>query len=241
MDKSFIIAEIQRTAQENNGSPLSMKRFATETGINVSDWAGKHWAGWGDAQEEAGYRRNVRQGKFDDDWLLGRLALFIQELGHYPVKTEFRMKALKDSTFPDYKTFRRLGPKDVLAHRVVLYCESRGGFEDVAAVSELVAADPATSEKRPEPNPQETFGSIYMLRAGRHYKIGKTSSFARRERELAIQLPEKATTDHVIQTDDPAGIEDYWHRRFAARRKNGEWFELRPADVNAFKRRRKFM
>ena len=61
-----------------------------------------------------------------------------------------------------------------------------------------------------------------------------------RERELAIQLPEKTVMVHSIKTDDPAGIEDYWHRRFSERRKNGEWFELSAQDIADFKRR-KFM
>lgn len=81
---------------------------------------------------------------------------------------------------------------------------------------------------------------MYLLKSGRYYKIGKTISVGTRERQLQIQLPEQARTVHTIKTDDPSGIEAYWHRRFEAKRKNGEWFELSAQDVSAF-RRRKFM
>jgi Meiotically up-regulated gene 113 len=83
-------------------------------------------------------------------------------------------------------------------------------------------------------------GHVYMMKLGKYYKIGHTSSVPRRHREINLELPEKADVVHTIATDDPEGIEVYWHRRFASKNSNGEWFSLSVEDFRAFKRR-KFM
>lgn len=88
--------------------------------------------------------------------------------------------------------------------------------------------------------PSQDAGFVYLMKSGHFYKVGRSNSAGRREYELAIQLPEKAITVHTIRTDDPVGIEEYWHKRFDSKRKNGEWFALEASDVAAF-RRRKFM
>ena len=113
--------------------------------------------------------------------------------------------------------------------------EIRANCEGRASGDEVRDAEQPAAKKA-----NEELGYVYLMKAGRFYKIGRTNALGRRERELSIQLPERAEVAHSIKTDDPSGIEEYWHRRFHDRRKNGEWFELSAQDIAAF-RRRKFM
>lgn len=118
---------------------------------------------------------------------------------------------------------------------VTRYCEENG-IEDVAAM----CAEAAPKVAKPKSGALPEDGQVYLLKSGRFHKIGRSVHAGARERQLAIQPPEPAKVVHAIRTDDPVGIEAYWHQRFASRRKNGEWFDLASEDIAAF-RRRKFM
>lgn len=239
MDREHILDEIRRTAKANGGQPLGMGRFHRETGIKEDDWYGKYWARWSDAVREAGFQPNRLQGAYAEDRLIESLIGLVREIGRFPVPGELRLKRRSDRAFPSHNTFRRFGSKSQLVSKVLEYCRTHAGFDDVVSL----CADAYSLEKMAQREVAEDpaqIGSVYLLRSGRYYKIGKTNALGRRERELSIQLPEKARTVHVITTDDPAGIETYWHNRFAAKRKHGEWFELDASDLKAF-RRRKFM
>lgn len=239
MDKQHIIDEIRRTAEKNGGRPLGRERFATETGIKQSDWYGKYWARWGDAVKEAGYSPNELQGAYSDEWLITQLITFIREIGRFPAFADLRMRERTHSTFPSHTTFTRLGKKAEIVERVLSYCRDKGGHDDVIRICETMPQAEARKDDSTDAD-ESDFGYVYLMKSGRYYKIGRSNSAGRREYELAIQLPEKVITEHVIKTDDPAGIEAYWHRRFKEKRKSGEWFELNAQDIKAFKRR-KFM
>jgi len=104
----------------------------------------------------------------------------------------------------------------------------------VAKVKETAAPEESGATK-------PDVGYVYLSRHGarREYKIGFTYNPLRREGELRIELPETLIPVHYIETDDPAGVENYWHRRFADKRLKNEWFAFTADDVRAFKRWRR--
>ncbi len=237
MDKEYILSEIKRTTNENGGVPLGSQRFSHITGIKKSDWWVKHWVRWGDALKEAGFVPNEFQQAYNDEYLLEKLCSWIRELGHFPIIGEIRMKSRSDPKFPSHTVFSRWGGKDKLLTKIITYCEQKGWI-DIIAICREVPTNYMKENK--EGKSDEVFGSVYLGKSGKYYKIGRTNSTGRRERELSIQLPKKLNIVHTIKTDDPAGIEAYWHNRFVDKRLNGEWFELTSTDISSFKRR-KFM
>jgi hypothetical protein len=90
--------------------------------------------------------------------------------------------------------------------------------------------------RSPYPSSRNPQGGVYLLKSGPFYKIGKATVFDNRIKRIALQLPEAVTVVHKIYTNNPDQLERYWHKRFANKRKNGEWFALSEADVTEFKK-----
>lgn len=235
--KEDILREIRRTADENGGVPLGKQRFFAETGIRESDWAGRWWTRWSDAVREAGCEPQAMNKPLPDAVILEAAVLMVRSLGRFPTGYEIRLACANDAALPSHNTFRRFGGLGGLREKLVGYCREQGEGD---VLSLLTDGTSSSAEQRASegPIPELADGFVYLLKSGHHYKIGKALSVDQRKRQLDIQLPERAEIVHRIKTDDPFGIESYWHRRFAAKRLNGEWFSLTAADVKTFRRRR---
>lgn len=232
--KEKIIATYHRLVREHGGTLIGERIFMRETGFSYHYWKGGYWRSWSAFQVDAGYAPNSPNEKIPDEILLHRFAELALERNEIPSEADLMIKRQEDPSFPSKAAFRRWGGRDPLRAKVAEYCE---GKEQFAPVLDLLTQGVSNSlDHRLDSSLIKGF--VYLLRSGKNYKLGRTNAVGRRLRELAIQLPQKPDTVHVIETDDPEGIEQYWHRRFAEKRQGGEWFALSPEDVRAFKKRR---
>lgn len=234
--RAHILSEIRRLA-EASGRPPGVRLFERETGIRESDWYPSLWLRWGDAIEEAGLARNRMVQAVENDTLLEKYALLARRLSRLPLQGELILESKRSSDFPSEKVYRRFGGKSGLIAAAATFCEGRPDYSDVLAFcaqATLVAQKSLDGKASDSTN----IGYVYLLQHGarREYKIGRTKNTMRREGEIDIELPHGVKPLHVIATDDPAGVENYWHRRFADKRLNGEWFSLSSDDVRAFKK-----
>jgi hypothetical protein len=228
-----ILSEIKRLAEANGGKAPGAEAFETATGITTGSWRGLYWARWSDALTEAGYRPNKFGGKFEADHVIGSLIEAARHYKRLPTEPELRMFKRLRPGFPNESTIRSyFGSKERLLSNLRAWLDNKAGYDDII---EMLGPE---SEREAEPTSSVKEGIVYLIKSGAHYKVGRSDELERRVKEIRIALPEAATLVHSIRTDDPAGIEAYWHRRFADKRANGEWFKLTNADVAAFKRRK---
>src|SRR6185312_10528002 len=244
MDKQQIINEIHRTAI--NGKAAGYRRFAAETSIKVNDWRGRYWARWSDALQEAGYSQNEWKFTHDESFLFDCLLGLVRKLQKYPTQAEIKLERRIDPNFPGLRALRNRGSKAELIGKLLNYCQSHQEFADL---TEILRATPVDQEADAvaEEGDATSAGYVYLICAQNAYKVGCTRAPYRRVAEIANQSANGAELIHLSPTDDPEGIEKYWHNRFDEKRieginkQSGEWFKLSKDEIKAFKRRKGFM
>lgn len=230
--KEDILSEIKRLANIT-GTPPGNLTFAKQTGIKEHRWSGVFWAKWSDALRDAGFESNSLQGPFVTEDVLSQLVNACRHYKHVPSAPEMRLFHKTNPLFPSHNTINNHFPnrKD-LVDGLARHVAGRAELQDIAAML------PTQSEVICGPAEELAEGFVYLLKSGTHYKIGRSDQIERRIKQITISLPESVDLVHAIKTDDPPGIEAYWHRRFASLRANGEWFKLGPAEVKAFSKRK---
>lgn len=235
MMRDQILAEIVRIAEANGGKPPGRKLFESETGIPEHRWSGRFWSKWSAALAEAGYKPNTLTQPLEPAAVLDSIIAACRHFGHVPTVAELKLYKRIDASLPSTSAItRRFGSQGGMVAAIRERC---AGLTELADVTQMLPSDTTletTTSKASQTSPQ---GSVYLLKSGDHFKVGRSDDLERRIKEIRVALPQAAVLVHAIRTDDPAGIEAYWHRRFADRRANGEWFKLTTQDVAAFRRR----
>ena len=237
MTKDLVAQRIQALAKERGGH-VSLDAFLAETGIKDKWLRTQPWfEGWNNLLLELGLATKVfGVPRAQPETVARAVAALIAREGKWPTEDELARERRRDAQFPSLKVIRPLRKSGALAALIVQAAASDATLAPAAAVAS--AKVPVESTPEFSPANERVRGYVYLLRSGRRYKIGKSNDPSRRWREVRLELPDETHQVHTIPTDDPSGIETYWHRRFAAKRvRNTEFFELDATDVQAFKRR----
>jgi hypothetical protein len=209
MNREEIISAIQNYAKKNDGNAPGQEQFSRLTGVTPSSWRGRIWLRWSDALIEAGFQPNQMAQALDSELLLSKLAFLTRKYRRLPTEPELKMERVNDVTFPSHAVFYKFGNKSARTELLRAFAERTHEFKDIISLLPTVTDNASDTSYSVEH--VFTDGFVYMLKLGKHYKIGKTSSVPRRHREISLELPNKPDVVHTIRTDDPDGIEKYWH------------------------------
>jgi len=235
-NKDEILGHIRDLAAKNGGTAPGRRAFETSTGLGQDAWRGKYWSDWGDAVREAGLTANEKTTALDRDYVMSHYLLASRQRGRPATMPDLRIYAKSTVGAPGHNAFaRQYAGLNGLRLVAKEFIKANDGWADLAELFADVLPEPeGTGQKSVAKE-----GWIYLLGDQRgSYKIERRDDVEGDGKPIAVAKQEKLNIEHLIRTDDPVGIEAYWHNRFADRRANGAWFKLTPDDIRAFKKRR---
>jgi hypothetical protein len=94
---------------------------------------------------------------------------------------------------------------------------------------------PRRTNGAPRPSDSPTGGYVYVIRSEYGFKIGKTVNLRERTRLFSVKLPFPISIEHYAWFDDYTFAESRFHRMFADKRLEGEWFDLTSEDLEVIR------
>jgi hypothetical protein len=239
--KNEIIAQIRKLAKEANGTPPGQRKFASETGIKEHVWRGKIWVKWTDALAEAGHDALEWQTGYEDNYLLSKIAGLAAKIGRFPSQTEIQFESAQNADFPGHKSFTRRWSMSQLAEALAKHAVETGNSVVAGWAETYLTKKPVTAQSDITVEKGVAKGHVYMQQVDKKFRIGKTNSLVGRYRQVQLETPHQVEYVHTILTDDPEGVEKYWHKRFKPLKLQigGDWYALKASDIAAFKRWKK--
>ena len=195
-DKQDILNEIRRTAAQNEGKPVGVDRFRTETGIAEHEWCGVHWARWSDALSEAGFEPLEWTVGLSEEEILEVLVRLVRQYRRYPTTKEILIEKRANAAIPTPKAIvRKVGLKADAIRKLRDYCSRREDYADVSTIltketiGSVVEKDDSqgkngTSKLKPS-------GYVYLLKSGKLYKIGQTANRWQHRPGRKVSIPNR--------------------------------------------------
>jgi hypothetical protein len=220
--KAEILDQIRLYVSDNGQTP-GMGAFFKFSGITESAVT-YHWPKWSDAVSEAGFTPLTVPELIDKDSILSKLAELTMELGHFPTVKEYSIICRGREDLPAEITVRkRLGKVENRIAELRAFAHANSKFSSLLEILKISRREATSSREK------VVKGYVYLRKLPGRYKLGRSISIPKREQQHKTKTWESSELLHVIETDDPAGIEDYWKRRF--KEKNKKEVDSRQKDI----------
>jgi len=185
-------------------------------------------------------RHGLLVASWDQVEELGRATRFGVVLGIGPGGANVRWSVADQSFRPSpsgrrwwkqAKPFFSFAP-DVVARYMLdaLFAEH---FTDMLHFDTPVRMHSQAADSRPSNHP--TGGYVYLVRSQYGVKIGKSVNVKSRTRLFEVKLPFPISVEHYAWFDDYSYAERDLHKRYHAKRLEGEWFDLSKDDIAQIK------
>lgn len=188
-----------------------------------------------------GIIRSCSNRRVQVDWLPTDTEIWVDTSagrGNWGTKQGFKFAATKVAGYGLHQlfadTFPDLEPRENLPNGLETVSTIRRPRQQKGSVARE-RLDPMEIVGEPTSSPRG--GYVYVLQSAYGFKVGRTRNMPSRMRAFGVKLPIMYTIPLCAWFDDHIEAESAYHRIFADKHVNGEWFNLEEQDLAIIRNR----